>query len=284
MFQRKYEFIRHERKVHSNKSFSCDNCNATYKNISDLFLHNKRIHSFQNDKSSKISSSNIPENFVTEAREHTKYTCKDCSKSFSSNYNLERHINIEHKSEGQFVCKTCEKKFKRKDTLDRHEQETHLRVPRARNSFRKFFEECKYGPIFVCLSCHTRNYFHSVEIFSSKVENAIREKLLNQTIIDEPLKTTYVSDVDEMNDEKRIYLDVDKDGDGHRHFYLCSYCKCKLLAGKIPSTCILNECKVSCRPADIKYIKDVEVSLIAQNLQFMKILQLPKSRWTFIAR
>ena len=47
----------------------------------------------------------------------------------------------------------------------------------------------------------------------------------------------------------------------------------------MPSRCILNECKVSDQPDCIRNMTEVEVSLIAQNLQFRKIFRLPKSQW-----
>ena len=50
----------------------------------------------------------------------------------------------------------------------------------------------------------------------------------------------------------------------------------------MPSRCILNECKVSDQPDCMRNMSEVEVSLIAQNLQFRKIFRLPKSRWAQI--
>ena len=50
----------------------------------------------------------------------------------------------------------------------------------------------------------------------------------------------------------------------------------------MPSRCILNECKVSDQPDCMRNMSEVEVSPIAQNLQFRKIFRLPKSRWAQI--
>ena len=41
--------------------------------------------------------------------------------------------------------------------------------------------------------------------------------------------------------EINISLVVDKDGDGNNLLYMCKYCKSKLLEGKVPPSCILNE-------------------------------------------
>ena len=77
-------------------------------------------------------------------------------------------------------------------------------------------------------------------------------------------------------------LAVDKDGTGEKQYYICKTCKGAFLQKKLPSRCILNECRTAEQPASLKNMTEVEASLIAQNLQFRKIHRLPRSRWAQI--
>ena len=82
------------------------------------------------------------------------------------------------------------------------------------------------------------------------------------------------------NAQKKVYLDIDKDGNGHKEYYICRTCKGSFLSNKLPSRCILNECRTADQPDCIKNMTEVEASLISQNLQFKKMYRLPKTRWS----
>ena len=50
--------------------------------------------------------------------------------------------------------------------------------------YEKLFAECKYGAIFNCIGCHTKNYSSSVDVFDEKLEQAIREKFQTPDFMD----------------------------------------------------------------------------------------------------
>ena len=78
---------------------------------------------------------------------------------------------------------------------------------------------------------------------------------------------------------KKVFLAIDKDGTGDVQHYICKTCKNAFLGNKMPSRRIFNECRTAYQPDSLKNMKEVEVSLISQNLQFKKIFRLPRSRW-----
>ena len=82
-----------------------------------------------------------------------------------------------------------------------------------------------------------------------------------------------------QNVQQKVYLNVDKDGNGKNQFYMCKTCKTAFLANKLPSRCILNECRAAEQPDSLKNMTEVEASLISQNLQFLKMFRMPKSGW-----
>ena len=53
------------------------------------------------------------------------YTCKSCSKMFSSNSNLERHTQAVHEKIRNFKCGECAKEFYNRADLDRHTSAVH---------------------------------------------------------------------------------------------------------------------------------------------------------------
>ena len=82
-----------------------------------------------------------------------------------------------------------------------------------------------------------------------------------------------------QGEQKKVFLSVDKDGNGEYKHYICRTCKGSFLGKKMPSRCILNECRIAYRPDCLNSMTEVEASLISQNLQFRKFFRLPRSRW-----
>ena len=151
------------------------------------------------------------------------------------------------------------------------------------NCYQRFFDSVKYGPMFGCISCHIANYIRSVDVFNEALQKKLEEKFDNPELFLLLLDEAYYN-VTVQNAQKRIYLNVDKDGTGKKDFYICRTCKMAFLSNKLPSRCILNECKAADQPDSLKSMTEVEVSLISQNLQFRKIHRLPKSRWAVTKR
>lgn len=56
------------------------------------------------------------------------YKCDQCSKSYKTKTNLNRHIRYECNKERQFVCNYCSKKFTQKSSLEYHIQRKHTKT------------------------------------------------------------------------------------------------------------------------------------------------------------
>ena len=138
----------------------------------------------------------------------------------------------------------------------------------------KNFDRHRNTDLFGCIFCHIANYIRSVDVFDEKLKNQLEEKFDEQEIFAKLLDEAYYNTTVERIQIKR-YLNIDKDGSGTKDYYRC---KTSFLKNKMPSRCILNDCKVSDQPDCMRIMSEVEVSLIAQNLQFRKIFRLSKSR------
>ena len=69
------------------------------------------------------------------------------------------------------------------------------------------------------------------------------------------------------------------DINGVKSSYLCHACKNHLQSGKLPPMSAMNGLKVHHHEPG-QELTELEGNLIAKNIVFMKIFQLPKSRWT----
>ena len=61
--------------------------------------------------------------------------------------------------------------------------------------------------------------------------------------------------------------------------YICHACKNHLKSGKLPPMSAMNGLKIHEQDQELE-LTELEGNLIAKNIVFMKIFQLPKSRWT----
>ena len=60
--------------------------------------------------------------------------------------------------------------------------------------------------------------------------------------------------------------------------YICHACKNHLKSGKLPPMSAMNGLKIHKQDPDLE-LTELEGNLISKNIVFMKIFQLPKSRW-----
>ena len=125
---------------------------------------------------------------------------------------------------------------------------------------RIFCDEVKNGPIHSCLSCKRKMFDHSVipitpnhQADFRKTLNSICENLFEETIAMFP--------------------------DAEQLSYLCFTCKNHLFKGKMPPMCHSNNLEnYNFDQTPWMKLSELENSLIAKDLLFMKIVQLPKSR------
>ena len=152
--------------------------------------------------------------------------------------------------------------------MNRHLREVHTATSRDRkNCFERFFESVRYGSIFGCISCHIANFARGVEVFDDTLQQKMEEKYEHPEVFSQLIDEAYYT-ILHQNEEKRVYLNIDKDGNGKKDYFMCKTCKMLFLKNKLPSRCILNECRTAYKPEALRNMTDVEATLIAQNLQF----------------
>ena len=189
-----------------------------------------------------------------------KHKCEQCGEFFAKKSNLVDHINAIHSKSKNYECQVCGQSFPAKKNLTRHIKESHTNTSRSKqNCFQRFFDAVKYGPIFGCISCHIANYIRSVDVFDEKLKSQLEEKFDDQEIFAKLLDEAYYNTTVEGAQIKR-YLNIDKDGIGKKEYYICKTCKNCFLKKKMPSRCILNQCKVSDQPDCMRNMSEVEVS------------------------
>ena len=117
-----------------------------------------------------------------------------------------------------------------------------------------------YNAIFTC-SCCQRNLFDSnVNKFDDKLKSQIELK-----------KPGLI--------KKAIEYYVEININGKEAFYICHACKSHLKRGKLPPMSAKNGLKMHPQNPELE-LTELEGSLISRSIVFMKIFQLPKSRWT----
>ena len=149
----------------------------------------------------------------------------------------------------------------------RREKERKEHDAKARISL--FKDSVKLGRIFECLCCHRRLFRAGMK----KIEDLLvyRESLENRNF--PGLYELAIGDV--ANPLTRRSPDA-----VYGAYHLCSTCYASLNKGKMPPMCHNNNLglyDISAHPE--LHLSEVEHSLIALNLVFQKIYQLPKSRW-----
>ena len=126
----------------------------------------------------------------------------------------------------------------------------------------RFQRETRYGPIFICSCCYTRQ-FENNSIKLSKAKKKIEQDIYDKCI-PEGQEIPIV-----------IWLNGVKTDD----CYVCKTCFNRLKKGKMPPECWQNNMQVDPQPEELK-LTELEASLISRNIQFQKIYQLPTSRYT----
>ena len=150
----------------------------------------------------------------------------------------------------------------------------------AIDRFRKFQEAVMYGPMFICGSCHGKMFRCSVKILTNRLVEQIDEKIPIEDCIDFNAVTKVITESRHVNLPplfKKNELEV-----GER--FVCDTCLRYLKKGKLPPKSFKNSLELQFSDAELKkedlWLTELEGSLIAQNIVFQKIFQLPKSRWT----
>ena len=117
-----------------------------------------------------------------------------------------------------------------------------------------------FNAIYVCSCCQRNQFDCNVTILDTKLIAQIESKkpgLFGRAI------------------EKGINIDVN----GKTTPYICHACKKYLKNGKLPPMSAKNGLKIEDQDPELE-LTELEGNLISLQIMFMKVFQLPKSRWT----
>ena len=135
-----------------------------------------------------------------------------------------------------------------------------------------FREATMFGAIFICVSCQTKHFKSNVLLFDKAMKEKINEKF--------PIKDCIQANIDLKTN---IYI-VSEDKETCTKEYICQTCAKHLRRGKLPSMSAKNNLELHKTDEDLKdeglSLTELENALIAKNIVFQKIFQLPKSRWS----
>ena len=149
-------------------------------------------------------------------------------------------------------------------------QEKCRKIETAEDRLREFRNATMFGAIFLCISCHTRQFFSNVQEFTEKTEKELKDIwkpiTLQEIIFDLNLVTKVI---------------IDEEGPKR---YICKTCLKKLKKKTLPPMSVMNNLQLHDTDEDLKNegndLTELEGSLIAKLIIFQKIFLLPKSRWT----
>ena len=139
-------------------------------------------------------------------------------------------------------------------------------VENAKDRLKEFKAATLYNAIFVCTCCHQRMFQSNVQEFNENLKEKLNSKIpgLIQKCIPDPLILTTVN--------------------GKGKCFICKTCVRHLKMKKMPPMSTENGLKLVETDKEIKHqnleLTELEGALIAKNILFQKIYQLPKSRWT----
>ena len=113
-------------------SFWCFECSTLFFKIEMFKEHILRSH-----KTAKIFRHNCVNDNQQQQPRHLKLQCDQCSKTFGSKGDINRHVESVHYQE-RFECPSCDLTFTRKDNLEVHTQKQH-----AKTCGKKFKKKCE---------------------------------------------------------------------------------------------------------------------------------------------
>lgn len=135
VFKKTRYLLLHIQAVHSEQSYSCDQCPRTFSFKRSLDRHIKGVH--DNIRDFKCEAPGCEKSFCNgyELKQHTTNshnkgdksdrTCKICFKVFKKVKYMEIHCASIHNSEPQFSCSICHRGFSFRRSMDRHIKAIH---------------------------------------------------------------------------------------------------------------------------------------------------------------
>ena len=159
-----------------------------------------------------------------------------------------------------------------KKTIQESDKSRHKNSRQSKSEvdrLKRFNKAVIFGPIFVCSSCEQKMFRDNVTKIDEKFEKLI------DSISPELFKET-------IPEKLRLSIDLEHNGKVTDNLsFICNTCKKYLKWGKIPPMSAANNLRLlTLSEKDDVKLTELENNLIAQNIIFQKVFQLPKSRWS----
>ena len=190
--------------------------------------------------------------------------------SYKHNSPLKRAASREYYEHNSPQKKATMTKYNRKTAAVRAEnRKLKFEKMTEKQRFMKFHEEMKDVCGYGCICCH--------RVLTNIKDSRIKIKGGLETIRRNLKKMHPNQEIfDRCFLEKKMLPKGLLNGED---CYLCDTCSRWLKKGKMPPMCYKNGLQIDEIPPELEEINDLEATLIAKNILFMKIFHMPTSRW-----
>ena len=258
------------------------------KNLDFKMKENEEIRNIMRNKRTKEDFKKKENEKMRNKRSKEEYKKKENEKQ-KERRDKKNYENYEHNKESDRERKRISRTNQRKEDenklmeANRNFQRNARKNSTQSERLKSFLLGTMHNAVFICVSCHVRCFKTNVVQFNNTVQEKISCKnpnILKSCISDERIPCNFQT---EHHHEKwpDSYRDEEKSIERE---YICNTCLKYLKHNKMPPLCVKNGLEIhetyeSLKAEDL-ILTDLEGALIARSILFMKIFQLPTSRWT----
>ena len=230
----------------------------------------------ENEKKKKI---------MKEKRNDFEYRKKEYERRMEN-----KNLNYEgSKSTNREKMKIFREKQREYDELKFMEKNRNMKRNSRRNEtenqrLKVFLQATMHNSVFICTCCHIRCFQSNVLQFTDSVKENISSKYPNILKMCLNIKCPILSNFQTQYPQEKWPDDYRDDEKSMRKEFICKTCLKYLRNNKMPPSCQKNSLEIHETYEELKaddlILTDLEGALIARSILFMKIFQLPTSRWT----
>ena len=222
---------------------------------------------------------------IKEMRNDTEYKKKEIERNMENkNLNYEKHKNDEKARIKIFREKQRENDEQKLMEKNRDMKRNSRRNETENQRLKVFLQATMHNAVFICTCCHIRSFQSNVLQFTNSLKEKISSKYPNILKMCLNIKCPILSNFQTQHPQEKwpdYYRDDEK---SMRKEFICKTCLKYLRNNKMPPSCQKNSLEIHETYEELKaddlILTDLEGALIARSILFMKIFQLPTSRWT----
>ena len=222
---------------------------------------------------------------IKEMRNDTEYKKKEIERNMENkNLNYEKHKNDEKARIKIFREKQRENDEQKLMEKNRDMKRNSRRNETENQRLKVFLQATMHNAVFICTCCHIRSFQSNVLQFTNSLKEKISSKYPNILKMCLNIKCPILSNFQTQHPQEKwpdYYRDDEK---SMRKEFICKTCLKYLGNNKMPPSCVKNGLEIHESYEELKaddlILTDLEGALIARSILFMKIFQLPTSRWT----